>query len=87
MRILHLRGRFPGARLRLAPPGSPAHHALVTVLRSLADESQGLVLPSDIAVPHGPTVMGRPVPGTSLVVCYVPAGMDVLVMDLIELPS
>jgi hypothetical protein len=27
--------------------------------------------------------MGRPVPGTGLVVCYIPAGDDVIVVDLL----
>lgn len=84
MRIPHLRKAFIDARLRLAPKGTPEHEALTGVLRSLVDESVPLVGPHDRSVPHGPLLMGRPVPGTDLVVCYVPAGNEVTLVNLVR---
>lgn len=86
MRVVHLRPAFNSERARLAPRGTAAYDGVVRVLRTLADESVSLVGPEDRAVPHGITIMGRPVPGTDLVVCYVPAGTDVSVVDLVRVP-
>ena len=83
MRVLNLRPRFHISKERLAPRGTPQHDAVVGVLRDLADERVPLVRSGDHAVPHAPTLMGRPVLGTGLVVCYIPAGDDVIVVDLL----
>jgi hypothetical protein len=48
------------------------------------DERMPLVAPDDRAVTHGASVMGRPVPGTDLLVCYVPAGPDVHVITVVR---
>jgi hypothetical protein len=83
LRVLNLRPRFHISKGRLAPRGTPEHDSVIGVLRDLADRRVHLVGPSDYAVPHGPTLVGRPVPGTGLVVCYIPAGDDVIVVDLL----
>jgi hypothetical protein len=85
LRVLNLRPRFHISKGRLAPRGTPEHDGVIDVLRNLADERVPLVGPGDHAVPHGPTLVGRAVPGTSLVICYIPAGDNVIVVDL--LPS
>lgn len=84
MRIIEPSKTFLASRERLAPRGSPAYAAVVLVLRSLMDETRPLVGPEDRSVRRGVLVMGRPAPGTDLVVCYVPGGDAVTVVDLIR---
>lgn len=85
MRVLNLRPRFYISKDRFAPRSTPAHDGVIAVLRELSDERVPLVGQADFAVPHGPTLLGRPVLGTGLVVCYIPAGNDVIVVDLLLL--
>jgi hypothetical protein len=54
------------------------------VLRDLTDDRVPLVGPDDRAITHGASVMGRPVPGTELLVCYIPAGPDVYVIGVVR---
>lgn len=43
--------------------------------------------PEDRAVDLPPSVVGRPVPGTNLVLCYIPAGNEVYVLAIMRSPS
>ena len=84
MRVLHLRDRARDAIHALAPRGSPDRPALMQVLRELMDERVPLVGPGDRALRHGSTIMGRPVPGSALLVCYVPAGDELFLVNVIR---
>jgi hypothetical protein len=79
MRALDVSGRrFRREQARFAPRGSDAYQAILGVLRALcAAGPRDLPGPEDVAVELPMSVMGRPVPGTDLVVAYV-AGPDVL---------
>ena len=79
MRALHLSRK---ARDSYALLGATEREAVEAILFSLMDERQPLVGPTDHAVTHGAAVMGRPVPGSDLVLCYVPAGPEVHVVGL-----
>jgi hypothetical protein len=54
------------------------------VLRELMDDRVPLVGPDDRAVTHGASLMGRPVLGTDLLVCYHPAGPEVHVINVVR---
>jgi hypothetical protein len=84
LRVLHLRRRFLAARDTLAPAGSPEASALARVLRELMDEDVPLASPRDRAIDLPPSVMGRPVPGAGLIICYVPAGDEVHIVALVR---
>jgi hypothetical protein len=58
--------------------------ALELALFRLMDEDIPLVGSDDRAVPYGPNVMGRPIPGTDLLVCYIPAGTALYVIDVVR---
>lgn len=86
MRVIHLRPRFRDAQPVLAPRGTAAWQAVAAVLRALSDDH---VLPAstDHPVDLPPFVVGRPVPGTDLLVCYFPAGDEVYVLALLRRPT
>ena len=84
MRHLHVSPRAERAWGLLAVPGTPEREALERVIYSLMDERVPLVGPEDRAIEHGSSVMGRLVPGTDLVVCFVPAGPEVYVINLVR---
>jgi hypothetical protein len=84
LRVLDLRRRFYQTKSQLAPPGTPTHLAVIRVLRELADERAPLPGPQDHAVDLPPSVVGRPVPGTDLVICYIPAGNEVYVIAVLK---
>jgi hypothetical protein len=52
------------------------------VIAELIDDTVPLVRPGDVAIVHGASIMGRRVPGTDLLVCYVPAGEDVFLVNV-----
>lgn len=81
MRALELRDGFRLSQPRLAPRGSPAWTAVTKVLRALGDDAI-LPGPEDVTVHLPHAVPARPVPGTKLVVAYVPGGDVVLVIAL-----
>jgi hypothetical protein len=56
--------------------------AVSAVVAELMDDHVPLVRPDDFSVLHGASIMGRGVPGTDLVVCYVPGGEQVFVVNL-----
>ena len=74
MRALVLRPRFRREQLQLAPRSSVAWEGVARVLRELMEDP---VVPGlddrVVKLPHA--VLGRPVPGTDLVVAYIP-GVD-----------
>jgi hypothetical protein len=70
----------------LAPSGA-SRRALAGVIAELADDRVPLVRPDDISLSHGPAIMGRRVPGTDLVVGYVPAGEHVFVVNIRRQPA
>ena len=82
MRALILRPRFRREQPWLAPRGSVAWEALRRVLRELMEDRE---LPGTkdrlVELPH--SVMGRLVPGTNLVVAYIPAVDEVYVIALV----
>lgn len=82
MRVLHLRDVARDAIHALAPRGTPERAAVMAVIRSLMDDRIPLVGPEDRSIVHGPFIMGRRVPGTALLVCYVPAGNEVFVVNV-----
>lgn len=86
MRLLHLSKKAQNAGQLLAPRGTPERAALARTLNELGDASIPLVGSGDREVVHGSSVMGRPVPGTALVVCYVPGGDDVFVVNVVREP-
>jgi hypothetical protein len=86
VRDLVLRERAHAAFDTLAPSGAP-RKALAGVLAELMDERVPLVRFDDLAVIHGSTIVGRHVPGTDLVVYYVPAGEQVFVVNIRRHPA
>jgi hypothetical protein len=70
----------------LAPSGAP-RTALAAVIAELMDNRVPLVRSDDLSVTHGSTIMGRRVPGTDLVVYYVPAGEQVFVVNIRRHPA
>lgn len=56
--------------------------AVSTVIAEMMDEGVPLVGPGDFAIVHGSSIMGRAVSETDLVICYVPAGDDVFVVNI-----
>jgi hypothetical protein len=56
--------------------------AVSAVIAGMMDERVPLVGAHDFAITHGSSIMGRAVPGTNLVVCYVPAGDEVFVVNI-----
>lgn len=82
MRALVLRRGFREALPRLAPRGSRAWEALRGVLRELTDERVSLVRPEDRSVTLPMAVIGRLVPGTDLLIVYVPGVDEVAVVAL-----
>ena len=83
MRVLVLRPRFRREQSWLAPRGSAGWQAVRRVLRELI-EDQALPSPDDrhVQLPH--SVLGRPVPGTDLIVAYIPAVDEVYVIALLR---
>jgi hypothetical protein len=61
--------------------------AVSAVVAEFLDDRVPLVRPDDVSVLHGASIMGRRVPGTDLVVCYVPAGEQVFVVNLRRHPA
>lgn len=86
MRALVLTDRAHGAFDTLAPSGAP-RKALARVIAELMDDRVALVRSTDLSVTHGSTIVGRRVPGTDLVVCYVPAGDQVFVVNVLGHPA
>lgn len=84
MRVLHLKRRFLVTRDLLAPAGTADASALARVLADLMEERLPLVGPGDRSMDLPPCVVGRPVPGTDLVLCYIPAGEDVFAIALVR---
>lgn len=82
MRALVLRRGFREALPGLAPRGSRAWESLRDVLRELTDERVPLVRPDDRSVALPMAVIGRPVPGTDLLIVYVPGVDEVAVVAL-----
>jgi hypothetical protein len=58
--------------------------AVAMTIASMMDEEAPLVGPEDMSVAHGSSIMGRPVPGTGLVLCYVPAGAEFFVVNIVR---
>ena len=86
MRDLILMEKAHSAFDALAPSGAP-RKALAGVIAELMDDGVPLVRPGDLSVLHGSAIMGRPVPGTDLVVCYVPGGEQVFVVNIRRHPA
>jgi hypothetical protein len=53
-------------------------------LLAMKDEGLPLVAPEDFSVRHGSMIMGHPVPGTDLVICYVPEGDRFSVVNIVR---
>lgn len=56
--------------------------AVAAVIAEMVDERVPLVRPDDRSVAHGSSIMGRVVPGTELVLCYIPAGPEFFVVNI-----
>jgi hypothetical protein len=81
VRVCELRPPARGAFQLLGPA---ERKAVSAVIAEMMDERVPLVGPSDAAVTHGSSIMGRRVRGTSLVVYYVPAGDGFFVVNVIR---
>ncbi len=64
--------------------GLPEREALERIVFELMDESVPLVGAEDRAIRHGISMIGRGVPETDLVVCYIPAGPNVHVINVMR---
>ena len=84
LRVLHLRRRFYASKAIFAPAGSREERAIVRALRELADPRLELPRHGDRSMDLPPSVLGRPVKGTDLTLCYLPAGEDVFVIALVR---
>jgi hypothetical protein len=82
VRILDLRPGFHSAQPRLAPRGSPAWQAVRAILVELMDDRVPLVRADDQSIALPMAVLGRAVPGTDLLVVFMPAGDVVAVIDI-----
>jgi hypothetical protein len=58
--------------------------AVALVIEAMKDEDAPLVGPDDFTLVRGPSVVGRRVSGTDLVVCYMPLGLLVVVVDILR---
>lgn len=84
MRTYELTG---AARDVLRTLGPDARRAVAAVIAELMDDHVPLVGPNDFSVTRGSQIMGRAVPGADLVVCYVPAGNHLFVVDITRRPA
>ncbi len=71
MRTCHLTKKAWAALDAVEPETAPA---VIRTIASLLDPRVPLVRPDDRSVEHGSSIMGRPVPGTDFVICFVPLG-------------
>jgi len=83
VRALVLRPRFRREQLQLAPRGSVAWEGVARVLRELM-EDRVLSRPDDCLVELPYAVLGRRVPGTDLVVAYIPGVDEVYILALVR---
>jgi hypothetical protein len=61
--------------------------AVARTFASLLDPRVPLVRPGqDVSITHGSAIMGRAVPGTKLVLCYVPFGEVFYLVNITRAP-
>ena len=56
--------------------------AVIRTIASLLDPRVPLVGPGDRSIEHGSSIMGRPAPGTDLVLCFVPLGDELFLVNV-----
>jgi hypothetical protein len=79
VRVCHLTNRGWAALDDVPPEKAPA---VIRTIASLLDTRVPLVRPGDQSVEHGSSIMGRPVQGTDLVLCYVPLGNELFLVNV-----
>ncbi len=61
--------------------------AVIRTAASLLDPRVPLVRPDDQRVEHGSSIMGRPVAGTDLLLCFVPLGTELFLVNVRRKPA
>ena len=79
MRVCHVTKKG-WAALDAVPPENAG--AVIRTIASLLDPRVPLVRPDDRSVEHGSAIMGRLVPGTDLLVCFIPLGNEVFLVNV-----
>jgi hypothetical protein len=79
LRVCHLTKKGWAALDDVEPEKAPA---VIRTIASLLDPRVPLVRPEDRSVEHGSSIMGRPVPGTDLVLCFVPLGDELFLVNV-----
>ncbi len=75
-----------GYRTAFGLLGAAERAAVSALVAEFMDDAVPLVRAGDVSVTHGLPIMGRRAPGTDLIVCYVPAGDQVFVVNIRRLP-
>jgi hypothetical protein len=79
VRVCHLTKKGRAALDEVTPEDAPA---VIRTIASLLDPRVPLVRPEDLGVEHGSSIMARAVPGTGLVVCFIPLGDEVFLVNV-----
>jgi hypothetical protein len=79
VRLWHLSAPAKAAAESLSPR---EREAVSAAINAMTDERVPLVGPEDRSVKHGSSIMGRAVPGTDLVICYIPTGPEFFVVNV-----
>ena len=79
MRVCYVTKRGWAALDAVVPEQAPA---VIRAIATLLDPRVPLVRPDDLNAEHGSSIMGRLVPGTDLLVCFVPLGNELFLVNV-----
>lgn len=79
MRVCHVTKKGWAALDAVPPENAPA---VIRTIASLLDPREPLMRPDDLSVEHGALIMGRPVPGTDLLLCFIPLGNELFLVNV-----
>ena len=79
MRVCHVTKRGWAALDDVPLEKAPA---VIRTIASLLDPGVPLVRPDDRSVEHGSSIMGRPVLGTDLLLCFIPLGDEFFLVNV-----
>lgn len=83
MRVCHLTKKGWAALDNVEPENVSA---VIRAIASLLDPRVPLVRAEDRSVEHGSSIMDRQVPGTDLVLCFVPLGEEFFLVNVHRSP-
>ncbi len=79
MRVCHVTKKGWAALDAVPPEKAPA---VIRIIAGLLDPRLPLVRPDDHSVEHGSSIMGRSVPGTDLLLCFIPLGNELFLVNV-----